>query len=58
MRLWPIKPQELPAWLQARATIAGLQCDQSALKMLAELTEGNLLAAQQGIDKLRSDTKG
>lgn len=48
-----LKPAEYPGWLAARAKAAGLQIDPEALKLLAERTEGNLLAAQQDIEKLR-----
>lgn len=49
---WPLKPAELPAWLGARLARAGLRAEPEALALLAERTEGNLLAAAQEIDKL------
>jgi DNA polymerase III subunit delta len=39
-------------WLATRMRQRGLQPDEQALAVLAERTEGNLLAAQQEIDKL------
>ena len=44
----------LPDWLGQRARKAGLQLDGEAASMLAARTEGNLLAAQQEIEKLKS----
>jgi DNA polymerase-3 subunit delta len=45
-------PAQLPAWLGLRMRDAGLEFEQEAMEMLAARTEGNLLAAQQEIDKL------
>jgi DNA polymerase-3 subunit delta len=50
--LWPVSAAELPRWLQQRAGAAGLQLSAEAAAMLAERTEGNLLAAAQEIEKL------
>ncbi len=50
--VWPLKPQEFTAWLQARMRRQGLQPDRGALRVLAGRVEGNLLAAMQEIDKL------
>lgn len=49
----PVKPDRLPAWLQARFKAAGLAADAEALDLLAERTEGHLLAAAQDIAKLK-----
>ncbi len=46
------KPQELPAWIEARLRQAGLTAEPDAARRLAQLTEGNLLAAAQEITKL------
>jgi len=43
---------QLPGWLSARATQAGLSLDRGAALALAARTEGNLLAAQQELDRL------
>ena len=45
-------PAELPDWLARRFRAAGLRCDAEGLELLAGRVEGNLLAAQQEIDKL------
>jgi DNA polymerase-3 subunit delta len=52
VEVWPLKPNELPAWIGQRLSAAGLKAEREAVNMLAELVEGNLLAAQQEIDKL------
>ncbi|MEM1434529.1 MAG: DNA polymerase III subunit delta [Pseudomonadota bacterium] len=53
MQLWPVPPNEMPRWLQQRLRRAGLKLDRDASLHLAQATEGNLLAAQQEIDKLQ-----
>lgn len=52
VEIWPLKPNELPGWIAQRMRAVGLDADRDAVAMLAELVEGNLLAAQQEIDKL------
>ncbi|MDD3650991.1 DNA polymerase III subunit delta [Immundisolibacter sp.] len=49
---WPLEAAALPRWLMARARGLGLTLDESAAALLADLTEGNLLAAAQELDKL------
>ncbi len=51
--IWPVKSQELPQWIQARLQQAGIKADPASVRLLAEFTEGNLLATQQAIIKLR-----
>lgn len=53
VQLWPIGPRELPAWIGARMKQVGLAPDREAIRMVADRVEGNLLAAQQEIEKLR-----
>jgi len=43
---------QFPGWLRERLRAAGLEVSGEALQLLAESTEGNLLAAQQEISKL------
>jgi len=50
--IWPVDRARLPQWLRARFTAAGLSAAPEALELLAERSEGNLLAARQEIDKL------
>lgn len=52
VQIWPVKPNELPGWIKTRMSAAGLQPEPQAVALLADLVEGNLLAAQQEIDKL------
>jgi DNA polymerase-3 subunit delta len=50
--VWPVRPNELPDWLEARLRARGFSADSAALQLLAERVEGNLLAAAQEVDKL------
>lgn len=52
VEIWPIKPNQLPHWIRNRMAAAGLDPEPDAVAMLADLVEGNLMAAQQEIDKL------
>ena len=52
-QLWPLALRELPAWIKSRMNAAGLQPDTDAVRLIADRVEGNLLAAQQEIEKLR-----
>ena len=51
--IWPIGTRELPAWLNGRMRSLDLEPDRDAVRMIADRVEGNLLAAQQEIEKLR-----
>jgi len=48
----PIDRAQLPAWIDRRLAKQGLRADRATLEFLADQIEGNLLAAQQEIDKL------
>jgi DNA polymerase-3 subunit delta len=48
----PPSTAQLPAWIRHRLQQAGLTADPTAVEWLAAQVEGNLLAAQQEIDKL------
>jgi DNA polymerase-3 subunit delta len=50
--VWPIARAAFPEWLQSRARTLGLSVAPDALALLAERTEGNLLAAAQELAKL------
>jgi DNA polymerase-3 subunit delta len=50
--VWPIDIARLPAWIEGRMRRQGLAISRDAAELLAERVEGNLLAAQQEIDKL------
>ncbi|MDE2221313.1 MAG: DNA polymerase III subunit delta, partial [Gammaproteobacteria bacterium] len=51
--VWPVEPAQFPDWLRRRAGAAGLELSGDALALLAEATEGNLLAAHQELEKLQ-----
>jgi len=53
LAVWPLEIKELPAWLKGRMQARGLQPTEDALTVLAEQVEGNLLAADQELEKLR-----
>ncbi len=48
----PVERAALPSWIERRLARQGLRADRAALEFLADQVEGNLLAAQQEIDKL------
>ena len=50
--VWPVDHQRLGFWMRDRATRHGLQLDMDAARLLGERTEGNLLAADQELQKL------
>ncbi|NNF16459.1 MAG: DNA polymerase III subunit delta [Gammaproteobacteria bacterium] len=52
VQVWPINAQQLPGWIAARVKQAGLKASRDAIAMLADRSQGNLLAAQQEITKL------
>jgi DNA polymerase-3 subunit delta len=47
-----VPPTKLPQWLAGRLALQGQHTDPNTLQMLADLVEGNLLAAQQEVQKL------
>ena len=52
IQVWPIEPQRLPSWIERRLRRVGIEPSREAIAMLADRVEGNLLAAQQEIEKL------
>jgi DNA polymerase-3 subunit delta len=55
---WPIKPHELPDWIENRLRSRGLRAERPAVQLLADRVEGNLLAAAQEIEKLKLLSEG
>jgi DNA polymerase-3 subunit delta len=51
--VWPVEADKLAGWLRGRCRRLRLEIDEEALALLAERTEGNLLAAHQELEKLR-----
>lgn len=52
VEIWPVKAKELSVWVERRMRSAGLSPEREAVRLLADLVEGNLFAAQQEIEKL------
>ena len=53
IQVWPISLNEMPQWLGQRAYKMGLQVEPDAIQLLSDRLEGNLLAAQQELEKLK-----
>jgi DNA polymerase III subunit delta len=52
VQVWPIDVDRLVGWLRGRSRRLKLDATDEALELLAERTEGNLLAAHQELEKL------
>ncbi len=52
VQAWPVEAAEMPRWVAHRAAARELVLDADAAALIAERSEGNLLAAAQEIDKL------
>ncbi|MDH5447018.1 MAG: DNA polymerase III subunit delta, partial [Gammaproteobacteria bacterium] len=52
VQIWPVEPARLPQWISFRLKQRGLQASPEAVKLLADRVEGNLLAADQEMEKL------
>ena len=52
VQVWPVEQERLVAWLRGRSRRLKLEITDDALELLAERTEGNLLAAHQELEKL------
>jgi DNA polymerase-3 subunit delta len=53
VQVWPIEAKELLRWLENRFRQAGLKVTRDALRVMAQRTEGNLLASVQEIERLK-----
>ena len=53
VQVWPVSIRDLPGWINSRMLQVGLQPDRDAVRLISDRVEGNLLAAQQEIEKLR-----
>ena len=51
--VWPLDQQRLPGWITHRLRTAGFHPTPEAVALLAQRVEGNLLACDQEIEKLR-----
>jgi len=52
IHIWPVDAAALPQWILARLQRHGIKADRDAVTVLADRVEGNLLAADQEIEKL------
>jgi len=52
VQAWPVDRERLAGWLRGRCRRLRLEATDEALELLAERTEGNLLAAHQELEKL------
>lgn len=52
IQVWPVDQKFMPGWLTQRLKAKGIHADRDAVNILAERVEGNLLAAQQEVEKL------
>jgi len=52
--IWPINQNKLPRWLENRLHKKGMRIHPEALQLLIERVEGNLLAADQEVEKIIS----
>ena len=52
IQVWPVGPAELPGWIMARCRRQDKRIARETAALIAQRVEGNLLAAQQEIDKL------
>lgn len=52
LAIWPIDAAQLPQWIRQRLQLRGLKPTPEAVALLADRVEGNLLAADQEMEKL------
>jgi DNA polymerase-3 subunit delta len=52
IQIWPVETSRLPQWIKQRLALRKLSAAPEALKILADRVEGNLLAADQELEKL------
>ncbi|MCK5718867.1 MAG: DNA polymerase III subunit delta [Thiomargarita sp.] len=52
IQIWPLSTAELPKWIQMRMEQYGLKTSLEAINIIAERSEGHLLACAQEIEKL------
>ena len=53
VQIWPVPLGQLPRWIEQRMRARGLEPSGDAVAILADRVQGNLLAADQEIEKLR-----
>lgn len=58
IQVWPIAPDNVPAWIHERVRKHNKHIDKNAAQLLANHVEGNMLAASQEVEKLCLLTDG
>jgi len=58
IQVWPVEAAALPNWIEQRMRSRGMAPTPEAVALLADRVEGNLLAADQELEKLRLLTGG
>lgn len=58
VQIWPVEGHRLPQWLQGRLKRDGYFATPEALQLIAERVDGNLLAADQELEKLKLLAEG
>jgi len=53
VQIWPVEVDKLPRWIEQRMQLRDMQPTPDAVALLADRLEGNLLAADQELEKLR-----
>ena len=53
MNIRAIGKKELPGWINTRAKQKNIMLERDSILLLSELTEGNLLATQQALEKIQ-----
>ena len=53
VQVWPVEPHQMPGWISQRLKRNGLNAEPEAVTLLADLLEGNLLAAAQTVEQLK-----
>ncbi len=53
VQIWPLSSRQLPSWIRQRLSRHGLRAGADVVSILADRVEGNLLAADQEIRKLK-----
>ena len=58
VEIWPVSRTDLPGWIQQRAAAAKVKLTGAAAQLIADRTEGHLLAANQEIQRLALEHAG
>lgn len=53
LHIRPVDVADLPKWVRTRAAAVGIALDDTAVQLIVDRTEGNLLAAYQELEKLK-----